>query len=136
MERQVRTVYLYLFALLGLVFMSIGGIRLTDLALRTFVFRTADREERHRMAMPPMPPPVRSVDVSGQSAALTEADRQMLEQWRTDYERWQEEGSRIDPVRARRDRTAASSLAMILIGLPMYLYHYRRIRAELDPARA
>ncbi len=126
MERQVRTVYLYLFALLGLIFMSIGGIRLTDLALRTFIFTTADQEERYRMAMPPSPPPVRAVE-----GELTAADEELIEQWRQDYAAWQDEGRRIDPVRARRDRTAASSLAMIIIGLPLYLYHYRRIRAEL-----
>ena len=47
-----------------------------------------------------------------------------------EYERWKEQVARIDPVRARREREAARSLAMILIGLPLYLFHWRIIRRE------
>ena len=40
----IRTIYLYLFALLGLVLLTIGSIRFVDMALRAFVFTKADQE--------------------------------------------------------------------------------------------
>ncbi|MDD5590262.1 MAG: hypothetical protein PHQ47_03785, partial [Candidatus Portnoybacteria bacterium] len=42
----IRTVYLYTFALLGLVLMTIGGVRFIDMGLTAFVFTKADNEQR------------------------------------------------------------------------------------------
>ena len=34
----IRTIYLYLFALLGLALLTIGGVRFVDMGLKAFVF--------------------------------------------------------------------------------------------------
>jgi hypothetical protein len=134
-ERFVRTLYLYLFALLGLVFLSIGAIRLLDMGLRTFVFRAADRQERLYDA-PPMAPMRERLAVAAESGELTAEERQQIRQLLEEYRQWEERRSGIDPVQARRHREAAGSLAMILVGLPLYLYHWRRIRVETAERRA
>jgi len=42
----IRTIYLYLFALLGLVLIIIGGVQFIDMGLKTFVFTKADEEQK------------------------------------------------------------------------------------------
>lgn len=129
LRNVVRTLYLYLFALVGLILLAIGGVRLADMALRATVFTAADQEERIRSRMPPQPPVPARIG-GGAEVALSAEEREWLAQWRRDYERWEEELRSIDSVTARRHREASSGLAMILIGLPLYLYHWRLIRRE------
>lgn len=135
LERHIRTIYLYLFALLGLIFVSIGGIRLIDMGLRTFIFREADAQDRLRE-----PPPIAMmtrarVENATDDVLLSAEERQQLREMLAEYDRWKERADRVDPVKARRHREAAGSLAMILVGLPLYLYHWRRIRVETAERR-
>jgi hypothetical protein len=66
---------------------------------------------------------------------LSAAERQQIQQALRDYQQWQERRRTIDPVVARRQRQAATALAMILVGLPIYLYHWRLIRREAAARR-
>ncbi len=126
----IRSLYLYLAALFGLVLLSIGGVRLLDMGLRAWIFTEADSERRIYAFQPPMPPPAERLERFTGQEELTEEERAMVRQWLEEYRSWRERSARIDPVTAERHRTAASSLAMILIGLPLYLYHWRLIRGE------
>lgn len=50
----IRTVYLYLFAVLGLVLITTGGVGSVDMLLKGAVFRRADDERRfYRPEAPP-----------------------------------------------------------------------------------
>lgn len=128
----VRTIYLYLAALIGLVLLTIGGIRLIDLGLKATVFTHAEEEERLNWRQPPMPMILERVERigRGEEAELDAGERAAIRQWLADYARWKEQADRVDPIRSRRERSASSSLAMILIGLPLYLYHWRTIRKD------
>ena len=42
----VRTIYLYIFALLGLVLLIIGSVNFLNMGLKAFVFTQADEESR------------------------------------------------------------------------------------------
>ena len=134
MNVVVRTLYLYLFAMLGLIFMAIGGVQLLDMALRATIFRQADALERLEMPPTPMFMTERG-DRLGRDSMLTADERAQIRQALREYQDWQERRRRIDPVVARRQRQAANSLAMILIGLPIYLYHWRLIRREAEARR-
>jgi hypothetical protein len=127
MTAVVRTLYLYLFAMLGLIFVAIGGVQLLDMTLRALVFKQADAMERYEM--PPMPmTATERLDRYTKDPELSVREREMIRQSIREYEQWTERRRRIDPVVARRQRQAANSLAMILVGLPIYLYHWRLIR--------
>lgn len=128
----VRTIYLYLAALIGLVLLTIGGIRLLDLGLKATVFTQAESEERLSWRQPPMPAILERVERigRGEELPLEPGERAAIRQWLADYERWKEQSERVDPIRSRRERNASTSLAMILIGLPLYLYHWRTIRRD------
>lgn len=130
----IRTIYLYLFAIVGLVLIVIGSVSFLDMALRAFVFTKADQEERLFRLQPPMPlgisdaPPIAEQLKNRDDLTLIQKER--IGQWLRDYERWQMEQQKIDPVTARRHRDASRNLAFILIGSPLYLYHWRIIAKE------
>lgn len=127
----VRTVYLYLFAVLGLVLLTIGGVRFIDMGLKAFVFTQVEEEQRLYPLKPPMPYLPVDVEALQDEEELTDREKASIRQWLADYEDWQERSSKIDPVTARRQRDASINLALILVGLPLYLYHWGIIRKEL-----
>ncbi|OIO48289.1 MAG: hypothetical protein AUJ32_00860 [Parcubacteria group bacterium CG1_02_40_82] len=129
----IRTVYLYIFAMLGLVLLTIGGVRFADMGLKAFVFTKADEEQRLYNKQPSFAPV--STDKLGSLASdsqttLSESERQNIRQWLSDYKNWQEQKTNIDPVTAQRHRDASLNLALILIGLPLYLYHWATIKKD------
>ena len=136
----IRVIYLYLFALLGLVLLTIGGVRFVDLGLRTFVFTKADEVERLARKMPPLTPvkiqDLGKTEKAGQKkVCLPEDEKVALEQYLKDYKNWKEKESKIDYLASRREKNISFNLAMILIGLPLYLYHWRLIKREAKNAK-
>jgi hypothetical protein len=129
----IRTIYLYIFTTLGLVLLTIGSVRFVDMGLKAFVFTQADEEQRIYNKQPtyaPMPIDKLESIASGGQATLSESEKQSIGQWLADYKNWQEQTAKLDPVDAQRHRDASINLAMILVGLPLYLYHWRVIKKE------
>lgn len=102
MKFSLRMLYLYLFSFVGLLIVVIGGIRMVDLGLKTFVFTEADKYEVY----PVNPETGKEISVEDQAI------------------RQQKDLSR------QRQREFTSSLSMIAIGLPLYLYHWKTIQKE------
>ena len=125
----IRTIYLYLFALVGLVLLTIGTVRFVDMGLKAFVFTQAEDMQRLYQG-PSMPYYPLGVEKLQEEEGLSEEDKATIKQWLADYEDWKERRSKIDPVTAGRHRDASVSLAMILVGLPLYLFHWRIIKRE------
>ena len=138
----IRTVYLYLFSLVGLTLMIIGLVWLLNLGLKIFIFTEADKPESMQ-PMPPYPPygayesrPVKVPLISEGSQSSVKEEKLSVEEkdaivrWKVDYEQWQASQSKINYLRSRRERDAADALAFILVGLPLYLYHWTMIKRE------
>lgn len=98
----IRTIYLYIFALLGLVLMVIGGVQMVGMALKAWIFTKADAD---MMRMSPVIPPDKEATTSNEVV--------------------------VDYRTQQRHRDASQSLAFILIGLPLYLYHWGVIKKEM-----
>lgn len=144
MEKQthyplIRTIYLYLFTLVGLTLLVIGSVRFLNMGLRAFIFTQAEEEERTMFRQPPLPTiglekiTETNADQSlklKEKISLSSEEKEALQNWLINYNDWQERYARLDPVRARRHREASLNLAMILIGLPLYLYHWSIIKKE------
>lgn len=126
----IRTIYLYLFACLGLVLLTIGGVRFLDMGLKAFVFTKAEQEQRYDAMPPLLVYPVEKIEELQDKEELTEEEKTAIRQWLIDYENWQERTPEVSYVTARRHRDASLNLALILIGLPLYLYHWRTIKKE------
>lgn len=101
MKFNLRLLYLYLFSLVGLLIVVIGGIRMVDLGIKTFVFKDADKYEI-------------SFSIKNDGVSEISVEEQEAIQSR-------------DLVR-QKQRELSGALSMILIGLPLYLYHWNIIQ--------
>jgi len=127
----IRTIYLYAFSLLGLILLVISGVRFLDMGLRAFVFTQADEQERINYLKPPIYLSVeRLKELKEGEIKLSEEEKTQISRLLRDYQTWEEQRALVDPITARRHREASLNLAMILIGFPLYLYHWNIIKKE------
>lgn len=111
MNSPVRLLYLYLFSFIGLIITVIGCVRLVDLGLKAYVFRDADSFEIYTR-----PVPVESDSKLSTNSAYLNPEY--------DPEIPRRELSR------QRQRTVAEAFAMIIVGVPLYLYHWKQIKLD------
>ena len=134
----VRTIYLYLFACLGLVLLTIGAVKFLDMGLKVFVFTGAEQEERLQYKQPTM---MYFADdavfaKSIKSCSMTAEQKQQFDYWLNDYKTWKADYAKLDVVNSRRQRDASINLALIIIGLPLYLYHWAVIKRDVKKQTA
>lgn len=105
MKFSLRLLYLYLFSFVGLLITIIGSIQLIDLGLKTYVFKV---DEYGYYPMSPI------VDEKGKVTMTVEEQKKQQE---------------IEASNQKK-RQISNSLAMILVGAPVYLYHWKIIKKE------
>jgi len=103
MKFSIRLLYLYLFSFIGLLICVIGIIRILDLGMKVFVFKDADKYQIYPTKLP---------DGNQQ---LTVEEMQVRQEKDT---------------KRNRQRELSSSLSMILVGIPLYLYHWKTIQND------
>ncbi len=111
MRFSIRLLYLYLFSFVGLIIAIIGTIRLVQLGMNIYVFRGADQYR----VVEPRPT---KIAPDGSEVKLTEAE--VVEQ----------ERQNMEALRRDRQREVSGALSMLLVGFPLYLYHWRIIGHE------
>jgi hypothetical protein len=109
MKFSIRLLYLYLFSFIGLLIAVIGGVRLVQLGIKIYVFGGADRYPTYIAPAPFI-----------EDGKSSQTDEQIREQKNIN----EEEG------RKQRQREIAEAAAMILVGGPLYLYHWKTIQKE------
>lgn len=105
MKLSIRTLYLYLFSFVGLLIVVFGSISLIDLGIKTFIFPDADRYDIYYESQPKM-------------EGVEQPTKEELEA------RQAKESTR------QKQRQLSNSIAMILVGTPLYLYHWRTLQKE------
>lgn len=136
MEKRnwIRTVYLYLFSLVGLVLLVIGGVRFVNMGLKAFVFTQADEEYRINYSQPMnVPKFAKELNLETEKKVkleLTESEVMELKLAIANNKDWEERRAKIDPVVSNRHRDAAINLSLIVVGLPLFLFHWFVIRKE------
>ena len=129
----IRVVYYYLFALVGLVLVIIALINGINLALKMTVFKQADLDTYGYQKQPPIPASLEKQvgDLgSNKELSLSETNKKEIQNWLTDYKAWKEQQAKVDPVIAQRQREASTAIAMLVIGLPLFLFHFLIIKKE------
>lgn len=109
---SLRLLYLYLFSFVGLIITVIGIIRLVDLGMKVYVFQGAD--QYYYMSPVPLKDP-------SMPEMTTEEQKQYQEQ---EQKRQEEENRR------NRQREFSGAVSMIVVGIPLYLYHWKTIQKE------
>ena len=102
MKFSIRLLYLYLFSFVGLLISIIGSIQLVDLGIKSYVFRVS---EYTYYADP--------VVSEKQAISPEEMEKRNKEEQNN-----------------QRKRQLSNSVAMILVGVPVYLYHWKTIKKE------
>jgi len=130
-QSAIRTIYLYIFSLLGLVLLIIGGVRIVNMGLKAFVFTQADEQQRIDFLRPPLYQIETLQKISeGELTELSAEEKTQIKSMIQSYEAWLERSNEVDPLTSRRHKDASISLAMMLIGLPLYIYHWRMTKKE------
>lgn len=106
-----RKTFLYIFASVGLILMIIGGVSLINLGLKTYVFTKADN-----YCYPNVPYKVDTTETRTPQQQQADADLQLKQC---------EENQR-----SSRQSQASNAIAMLIVGLPLYGYHWMKIRKE------
>jgi predicted Holliday junction resolvase-like endonuclease len=102
----VKFIYIYLFSAVGLILMIMGSTKIVDLGLKTYVFKQADY--------------FYAPSFYSQEPNLSEEE----------IKKRQEELKKAEEInkRAERQRTASIAISQIVVGLPLFLYHWRLAR--------
>ena len=131
----IRTIYLYIFALVGLIIVITGSIRAFTMGLEVFVFKDADKQERLNYAKPLSAPYVEGLKIAQEGDSFTEEEKEIIREWLVRYEEWKVESEDFDYISARRQKETASILATIFVGFPLYFYHWNLIKKETKEAK-
>lgn len=106
MKMNIRLLYLYLFSFVGLLIVVIGSVNIINLGIKTFIFKDADRYEFYDYPMEKTSP---DVVVPSVEELQARQEREMKRQ---------------------RQRELSNAIAMISVGAPLYLYHWKTIQGE------
>ncbi|MBI2355604.1 MAG: hypothetical protein HYV13_00135 [Candidatus Doudnabacteria bacterium] len=110
----LRKVYLYLFATVGLILVITGSVSLINLGLKVYIFKQADTYPIYvekRIATKP-----------GEERELTPEE---IKQREAEEKQRQQEQKTSD-----RQRQAAQAIAQLIVGIPLFGYHWMLIRKE------
>jgi hypothetical protein len=111
----LRKSFLYIFATVGLVLCIIATVSLINLGLKTYVFTKADYP-----CYRPYGPEIMIKDPNGAELSQEEKDRANAEA----------ERQCADQRASDKQRQASNAIAMLIVGLPLYAYHWITIRKE------
>jgi hypothetical protein len=109
MKFSIRLLYLYLFSFIGLIIAVIGTIQLVDLGMKVYIFKDADRYDY---------PLTTKIDPNGKEVELTQKEKD-------DQNALQDK-----ETNRNRQRQASTAIAMLLVGIPLYKYHWSTIKKE------
>ena len=105
----IRTIYLYLFTIVGLALVVIGSVRFIDMALKIFVFKQADAPQilQQKFSCQSYAPfPVSKLEsVANQNTAnsgLTSEEQTALKSFLDNYQKCQQEGANINYVTSQQ----------------------------------
>jgi len=134
----IRAIYLYLFALVGLGMLVVGGSMIINLGLKAWVFTQADQQDKYNSQPIPVylssdTKTVQEIQICSDKCELTAVQKEQVNSWLAEYKKWEEQEKNSDPniwVVRNRQRQAATALSLILIGLPLWLFHWSVIKKD------
>lgn len=127
--KLIRSIYLYLAALISLIFVAVGTGNLINTALKFYVFPKAEKGGYNQCNQAP---PVYTLDKNAYAGVATPDQKVQLENLLADYNKWKTENTGEECYSALRQSTVVDALTMLLIALPIFLLHWRVIKKEKD----
>lgn len=128
----IRTVYLYVAAIVSLIFLAVGTGILVNTGIKTFILTKAEKGGYGPCNSEPPVYGLSSIEEAKKSNITTAEQKQELDNLLKDYENWKENNTGEACYQAQRQKNVADSLTMILIALPICLFHWRVIKKEKE----
>lgn len=123
----LRSLYYYFLAFSGLVILVVSGGLLLNTGLRTWLnVETASNNGMVTNISPPTAS-VKSVINCATQCGFTFGDVALANQWLVDQAQYQKNAM---SVKAQRDSDFANELPLIFVSIPLFWYHFARIRKE------
>lgn len=124
----IRTVYLYLAALISLIFVAVGSGTLINTGLKYAFFPEAEKKSFYECNQ--QPPMIGAPDISGYKTIATEDQKNQLDQLLKDYQFWKDNNQGDKCIVPARQNSLVDAITMVLIALPICLLHWRVIKKE------
>jgi len=126
----IRTIYLYTVALISLVFLAVGIGNFVNTGLKSIFFKEAEKKDYSSCNNQPYF--VSTIDAQGlkQTPGTTADQKTQIDNLLTDYENWKKDNVGDTCIVAERQKKLVDSATMIIIALPLYLFHWSMARKE------
>jgi hypothetical protein len=126
--KLIRTIYLYVAALVSLIFVAVGTGTILNTVLRAYVFPKAEKGGYSKCNTEPticnFP--------EAQKNNATENQKAELDKIINDYQKWKNENTGKECYSAERQRSVVDALTMLIIALPICLFHWKLIRKNKE----
>lgn len=133
--KLIRTVYLYLAALISLIFVAVGAGRILNAGLKYAFFPEAEKKSYYECTgQPPMTysDGTMQIEKLKNSEVATEDQKKQIENLLKDYDNWKENNQGEKCITPARQNNVVDALTMIIIALPICLFHWRVIKKEKE----
>ena len=132
--KLIRTIYLYLAALISLIFVAVGAGTIVNTTLKAYVFPEAEKGGFNACNQQP---PIYSVETQSveklkNSDAATPDQKTQIEALLNDYKTWQENNAGDICYKRQRETNYVDSFTMLLVALPICLIHWRIIKKDKE----
>ncbi len=134
-KKVIRPTYYYFISLASLIMIVIAGGMLINLALKVWVFPTANDNDRYIETTSIAKEfnekaPVQSIINCGEACELEDGTITLAEQWIVDYEEWEDMNNFGKASYNNNQRDAASSIPFVIVGIPLFWYHWNIARSK------
>jgi len=126
--KLIKIIYLYVVSLISLGFLAGGIGNLINTTAKAYVFKEA--EKRDYSFCNNQPYFYNLTDLKEKSAISPEEDKQKIDSIISDYENWKAQNTGEVCYKSEREKRMVDSITMILIALPLYLFHWSMARKE------
>ncbi|MFA6973708.1 MAG: hypothetical protein WC238_03160 [Parcubacteria group bacterium] len=127
--KMIRTIYLYLAAIVSLIFVAVGTGNLINTAMKFYLFPKAEKGGFSRCNQQP---PIYSLDKNALAGVATPDQKIQLENLLRDYEQWQQNSTGKECYSQERQSNVADALTMMLVAIPILAIHWVVIKKEKE----
>jgi len=110
----IRKLYLYVVTGIGLMLVVIGCVQLVNIGLKVYVFKAADKSYIY--------PATKQTSITDKTAGVTITEPSVEE-----MQAYQDK-----QTQSNRESNASNAIAMIIVGAPLYIYHWLVIKKDKE----
>ena len=120
--KTIKSIYFYLVSFVALMMVVFSTADIINIALKTWVFTRADKDMYNypravcEMTAPATPPNAKTVPVTSKEDCEKQNEENIKQQ----------ETSRM----AQKQRDVVRDISMIVVGIPLFLIHWRIVRSK------